>query len=69
MGVLTCQRCSTDTEAIERHHTDWLCPTCAYVENSIEGRTDDFEYFVRWEPVSLAEMQRDDNQSDLEKYV
>jgi uncharacterized cysteine cluster protein YcgN (CxxCxxCC family) len=69
MSVYTCQRCSTDTEAIERHGIDWLCPTCAYVENSLEGRTDDFEYFVRWEPVSLAEMQRDDTQYDLERFV
>jgi hypothetical protein len=68
-SVFTCMRCGTETKAIERYGIDWLCPTCAYAQNSLEGRTDDFEHYVNWKPVSLAEMQRDDQQNDLERYV
>jgi len=68
-SVFTCMRCGTETEAIERHGIDWLCPTCTYSQTSIEGRTDDFEHFVKWKPVSLAEMQRTEGQESIEKYV
>jgi len=67
--IHTCERCGTETLAIEFVRGDFLCPTCSYAQESLEGRTVDFSHYVTWEPVSLAEMQRTEGQEALEKYV